>query len=134
MWTARDASAGIRPVWKVLTKGRDLPLTAEGQEAEYQQTSVKYPEVAWEASASWRPQVIGWPALADQPLFSKASIVRGVIAVDQSAAGEPAQHPHPHAHLLDDRGDGLRCRCRHTLEAHILRTLEVSSNRLNTPR
>jgi hypothetical protein len=33
--------------------------------------------------------------------------VADIVRLDQPAAGEPPQHPHPHAHLLSNGGDGL---------------------------
>ncbi|WP_295540644.1 hypothetical protein [uncultured Thiohalocapsa sp.] len=44
-----------------------------------------------------------------------------VIALDQPAVGKPAQHPH--AHLLGDGGEGLRCQVSGGAKAHGLRAI-----------
>ena len=44
-----------------------------------------------------------------------------ILRLDQAAAGKPAQHPH--AYLLGDGGDGLRCQVSAGAKAHGLRDI-----------
>ncbi len=54
-----------------------------------------------------------------------------VIRLDQPAAGKPTQHPH--AHLLGDGGDGLRCQLSGGAKAHGLRDITGILDRLEDP-
>jgi len=51
-----------------------------------------------------------------------------IVRLDQPAAGEPPQHPH--AHLLGDDGDGLRCQLSGGEKAHGLRKFAGILDRL----
>ena len=57
--------------------------------------------------------------------------VADVIGLDQTAAGEPAQHPL--ANLFVDGGDGVRRQCCRGTEAHAFSDTGASATRSNTP-
>jgi hypothetical protein len=54
-----------------------------------------------------------------------------MVRLDQPAAGEPAQHPH--AHLLGNDGEGLRCQLSGGAKAHGLRDSTGILDRLEDP-
>jgi len=57
----------------------------------------------------------------------------GIAGLDQPAAGEPPQHPHAHAHLLGDGGDGLWRQFSGGTKTHGLRKITGILGRLEDP-
>ena len=65
-------------------------------------------------------------AYAHRAIQREAAVLPGehfahVITLDQPAAGRPPQHPH--AHLLGEGGEGLRCQLGGGAKAHGLRDI-----------
>jgi hypothetical protein len=69
-------------------------------------------------------------ASREKPLFSWQHLA-DIVALDRPAAGKPTQHPH--AYLLGDGGDGLRCHVSGGPKAHGLRDIIGILDRFEHP-
>jgi hypothetical protein len=93
------------------------------------------PDIEWPSTVA--QQLLGAGAIiycdAPRGIQREAAVLPGehladIVRRDQPAEGEPAQHPH--AHLLGNDGEGLRCQLSGGAKAHGLRDITGILDRL----